>query len=284
MSWGGLLSARSISPEQANRYAGGFNDPSRILSNFAGVTNTQDGSNHIIVRGNAPKYVQWRLEGVEITNPNHFGDQSAVGGGVSALNNNLLATSDFYTGAFSPEYGDALSGVYDVKLRVGNNEKIEAVFGFGISGTDLTVEGPFKKGYGGSFLVNYRYSTIGLVSALKLADIPGDLNFQDAAFKLMLPTRKAGIFSLFGLGGLSSFAQEDVTPDFWETPGDNSQRTDLNEDFDKATHLANVGLNHSISLGARSHIRTTLAWSNEGIDDEIFEKKYCCCSATHRAI
>jgi len=127
-----LISARSISPEETNRFAGGFNDPSRIMSNFAGITNTQEGSNDIIVRGNAPKYVQWRLEGVEISNPNHFSDQSSVGGGVSTLNNNLLATSDFYTAAYSPEYGDVLSGVYDVKLRNGNNEKFESVFGFGL--------------------------------------------------------------------------------------------------------------------------------------------------------
>ncbi len=268
-----LLSARSISPEQTNRYAGGFNDPSRILSNFAGVTNTQDGSNDIIVRGNSPKYVQWRLEGVEITNPNHFGDQSAVGGGVSALNNNMLATSDFFTGAFAPEYGDALSGVYDVKLRTGNNEKLEAVFGLGLIGADITLEGPFKKGYGGSFLVNYRYSTVGLISDLGLVDLAGSLSFQDASFKAVLPTRRAGIFSLFGLGGQSGFAQEDVGPDFWETPGDNAQRSDINEDFDKDVYLANMGINHTISLNQRSHIRTTLAWSNEGIDDEIFEKK-----------
>ena len=127
-----LVSARSISVEQTKRYAGGFDDPSRILSNFAGVTSTQDGSNDIIVRGNSPKYIQWRLEGVEITNPNHFAGQNSVTGGISALNNNLLATSDFYTGAFSPEYGDVLSGVYDVKLRAGNNEKFEATFGLGL--------------------------------------------------------------------------------------------------------------------------------------------------------
>jgi len=106
-----LVSSRSVSAEQTSRFAGGFNDPSRIVSSLAGVNNTGEGSNDIIVRGNSPKYVQWRLEGVQITNPNHFGDQSAVGGSVSTLNNNLLATSDFHTGAFSPEFGDVLSGV-----------------------------------------------------------------------------------------------------------------------------------------------------------------------------
>lgn len=267
-----LISARSVSPEETNRYAGGFNDPSRILSNFAGITSTQDGSNDIIVRGNSPKYVQWRLEGEQMTNPNHFGDQSAVGGSVSILNNNLLAASDFYTGAFHPEYGDVLSGVYDVRLRAGNNERVESVFGFGLLGTELSLEGPFKKGYGGSFLLNYRYSTAGLLSRLDLlGDLSGVLNFQDATFKLVLPTRKMGVFSLFGLGGLSNFKFEDVNPSLWVIPGENASRAEIRNDYNKKAHLLNTGIKHTLNLSAKSYLNTTLTYSSEGIEDDIFE-------------
>lgn len=269
-----LLSARSISSEETSRYAGGFNDPSRIMSNFAGVTSTQDGSNDIIVRGNSPKYVQWRLEGIQITNPNHFADQSAVGGAVSTLNNNLLANSDFYTGAFTAEYGDALSAVYDVKFRTGNNEKLESVLGAGLLGTDLTLEGPLKKGYGGSFLINYRYSTASLIGELGLVDINGVPRFQDAAMKLVLPTRNLGTFSIFSLGGLSSFVFEDVKPDIWETPGNRSMRADISEDFDKGAHLLNSGINHTLQLTKNSFINTTLLYSTEGVDDKIFESRH----------
>ena len=266
-----IISARSISAEETNRYAGGFNDPSRIVSNFAGVTNTQDGGNDVIIRGNSPKYMQWRLEGVQITNPNHFADPSGASGAISTLNNNLLATSDFYTGAFSAEYGDVLSGVYDVKLRPGNNEKTEAVFGFGLLGTDLTVEGPFKKGYRGSYLVNYRYSTASLPSDLGLIDIDGIPKFQDAAFKLMLPAGKAGTFSMFGLGGLSSFLFTDNSPATWDAPGNSFAKGGIREDFKKGAHLLNLGLNHTLSLDKNSYLKTTLAYSNEGIKDDIFE-------------
>ena len=267
-----LLSARAVSPEETNRYAGGFNDPSRILSNFAGITSTQDGSNDIIVRGNSPKYVQWRLEGEQITNPNHFGDQSAVGGSVSILNNNVLAASDFYTAAFAPEFGDVLSGVYDVRLRAGNNEKFESVFGFGLLGAEMTVEGPFKKGYGGSFIVNYRYSTAGLLSELgMLGDINGVLKFQDATFKVVLPTRKAGVFSIFGLGGASSFSFEDVTPAIWVIPGNNASRAEIRNDFDKKAHLFNTGIKHTINIGKSGFLNTMFTYSNEGIEDDIFE-------------
>ena len=269
-----IIGGRSISPEQTNRYAGGFNDPSRIMSNFAGVTNTQDGGNDIIVRGNSPKYIQWRLEGIQITNPNHFADQSSVGGSTSTLNNNLMATSDFYTGAFSAEYGDVLSGIYDVKLRAGNNEKVESVFGFGILGTDLTVEGPLKKGYGGSFLVNYRYSTVTLISELGLLDIQGVPKFQDAAFKVVLPSQKLGRFSIFGLAGKSTLDFKDITPAFWVTPGDNFMQADIKEDMEKESYLLNTGINHTLSLSTNSFLKTTLSYSNEGIDDEIFESKF----------
>lgn len=267
-----LVSGRSISPEQTNRYAGGFNDPSRILSNFAGVTSSQDGSNDIIVRGNSPKYIQWRLEGMQITNPNHFSDQGAVSGSISALNNNLLATSDFYTGAYSAEYGDVLSGVYDVKLRQGNNEKFEFTFGLGVLGTELTFEGPFKKGYKGSFLMNYRYSTISLISDLGLAQgINGALNFQDATFKVVLPTKQAGLFSFYGLAGLSNFLFKDVTPALWQTPGSRFVPNKIGEDYKKGSHLANLGMNHTLTINKNSHINTGLSFSSEGIDDDVFE-------------
>lgn len=269
-----LLSARSISAEETKRYPGGFNDPSRIMSNFAGVAMPQDGSNDIIVRGNSSKYVQWRLEGIEITNPNHFADQNASGnGGIGALNNNLLATSDFYTGAFSPEYGDVLSGVYDLKLRAGNNEKFESTFGFGLLGTDLMLEGPFKKGYGGSYLVNYRYSTAGLINDLGLIDIGGNIKFQDAAFKVVLPTQNTGVFSFFGLGGWSVFSVEDVQPEDAATPGNQSMRADIREDVDKSTYQATVGMNHTLPINKNSYVKTSLSYSASGIDDDIFESK-----------
>lgn len=265
-----MISSRSISLDESKRFAGSFNDPARILTNFAGVTSSPNGENDIIVRGNSPKYVQWRLEGVEISNPTHFADQNGVRGGISALNNNLLAPSDFSTGAFSAEYGDVLSGVLDVKLRAGNNQKFEGTLGLGILGTDLTLEGPFKKGYGGSYLVNYRYSTVSLVNDLGLVDVPGALNFQDAAFKLLFPTKKAGVFSVFGLGGMSGFKLEDIGPDVFSTPTNKATSGRLSEDYDKDAFLANYGITHTINLNKKSYLSTTLAYSSNGILEDIY--------------
>lgn len=268
-----LVSSLSLSSEETTRYAGGFNDPARILSNFAGVNNSQDGSADIIVRGNAPKYLQWRLEGVQITNPSHFADPAGTGtNGVSTLNNNILATSDFYTGAFPAEYGDALSGVYDVKLRTGNSEKFEAILGAGLIGTDVTLEGPFKKGYNGSFLVNYRFTTVALADQLGLLpDLGGIPSFQDGAFKIMLPSDKLGTFSIYGLAGSSNISFEDVSPSIWQTPGDQNTLEGLQEDFSKDAYLLNTGINHSLPISKNSYLKTTLAFSTEGIEDKVFE-------------
>jgi len=270
-----VISSRAISAEELKRYAEPFNDPSRAMANFAGVTATQDGSNDIIIRGNSPKYIQWRLEGVEITSPNHFADQNGVGsGGTSTLNNDLLATSDFYTGAFAPEFGDVLSGVYEIQLRNGNNEKNEFIFGIGVMGTDITAEGPFKKGYSGSYLANYRYSTIGLLSELGIVDVSGTPAFQDATFKVVLPTEKAGTFSIFFLGGMSGYHNTELEAgDSKDVPGGGTLDNNYNNEFKTFSYLANTGIIHTLRLTESSYLKTSLAFSGNGLDEEVYESE-----------
>ncbi len=265
------LSLHSITLEETKRFTGGMDDPARVVSSFAGVASTPDGSSDIIARGNSPKYMQWRLEGAEISSPYHMDDQNSSFGALTALNNNLLATSDFYTGAFSPEYGDVISCVYDVKLRSGNNEKFEATGGIGIMGTELTLEGPFKKGYAGSFLFNYRYSTISLINDLGLVDVPGVLNYQDATFKVNLPTKRTGTFSFYGLGGLSGFSMENLGPSGMTTPGSTTANALISKDYYKANYLANLGMNHMLSINKKSFVKTSLNYSGTGADDDIYE-------------
>lgn len=265
------LSIQSITLEETKRFTGGMDDPARVVSSFAGVASTPDGSSDIIVRGNSPKYMQWRLDGAEISSPYHMDDQNASFGALTALNNNLLATSDFYTGAFSSEYGDVLSSVYDVKLRPGNNEKFEATGGIGFMGTELTVEGPFKKGYAGSYLFNYRYSTISLIKDLGLVDVPGGVNYQDATFKVVLPTKKRGTFSLCGLGGLSGVSMENMGPTGLETPGRTKTSALASRDYYKANYLANLGINHILSIDNKSFVKTSISYSGTGLNDDVYE-------------
>ena len=248
-----LLSSRTFTVEETKRYAGSLDDPSRMVSAFAGVTNDPEGLNEIVVRGNSPKGIQWRLEGVEIPNPNHFSFESMTGGPINALSSNMLATSDFYTGAFAPEYGNVMSGIFDMKMRTGNNEKHEFTFGLGALGIDVAAEGPFEKGYGGSYNFNYRYSTLALLDNLKLVDFGGVPKYQDLSFKVNLPTSKIGNFSVFGLMGLSGI---NVSSE------DNEGIT--REDGYQEGQFGVVGLNHVYQINQNSFIKTTLAAANNG--------------------
>jgi hypothetical protein len=98
-----MVSARTFSVEETQKYAAAVNDPARMATSFAGVVSTDDGNNNISVRGNAPYTLQWKMEGVEIPNPNHFSAPGTAGGGISILSAQLLYNSDFLTGAFTSE-------------------------------------------------------------------------------------------------------------------------------------------------------------------------------------
>ncbi|HNW52531.1 MAG TPA: carboxypeptidase-like regulatory domain-containing protein, partial [Prolixibacteraceae bacterium] len=252
------ISAKTFTVEETRRYAGGLDDPARMASAFAGVSvgNIQD--NAIIIRGNSPKGLSWRLEGVEIPNPNHFAGGNVAGGGVVTIfSGQLMSTSDFFTGAFPAEYGNALAGVFDMKLRNGNSDKRESTFQVGLLGIDFASEGPFCKGKNASYLFNYRYSTFGLVKKLNI--LPDDVSqipqYQDLSFKLNFPTKKFGTFSLWGIGGMDdNQEQNDRDSTKWETNWDKIY-------YDWDLNMGAIGLTHKIILGKKTYMNSTLAAS-----------------------
>lgn len=200
------VSARSFNIDDTKRYAGALGDPSRMAANFAGVIGGNDSRNDIVVRGNSPTGMLWQLEGLNIPNPNHFGALNSTGGPVSMLNNNNLDKSDFITSAFPAQYGNAIAGAFDIRLREGNNQKIEKVAQIGFNGFELGMEGPFSKSSKSSFIVNYRYSTLGVFQALGIEFGTGGNtpNYQDLNYKLTFPTKNNGKFTVFGILGTSS--------------------------------------------------------------------------------
>ncbi len=200
-----IVSGRSFNTDDTRRYAGAIGDPSRMAANFAGVVGGNDARNDIVVRGNSPTGMLWQLEGLNIPNPNHFGTLVSTGGPVSMLNNNNIDKSDFITSAFPAQYGNATAGVFDIRLRQGNNEKTELMAQAGFNGFEIGAEGPFSKNSKASYLVNYRYSTLGLFKTLGFEFGTGTSVplYQDLNFKVTLPSGKNGKFTIFGLGGSS---------------------------------------------------------------------------------
>ncbi len=203
-----LVSARSFTVEETEKYAGSRGDVARMAMNFAGVAAANDQRNDIIIRGNSPSGLLWRLEDVDIPNPNHFAESGTTGGPVGMLNNNLLANSDFFTGAFPAEYGNALSGVFDLNMRNGNNQKHEQLFQVGFNGFEAGAEGPFSKKHQASYLANFRYSTLELMDGIIDLGTTGIPKYKDLSFKLSFPL-KNGRISVFGLGGSSEIAMLD---------------------------------------------------------------------------
>ncbi|WP_315192236.1 TonB-dependent receptor [Capnocytophaga sputigena] len=256
------VSARTFSVEETQRYAGGLSDPARLASAFAGVSTANLQDNSIVVRGNAPQGVQWRLEGVEIPSPQHFSGGNVIGGGlVTLFSNQVIDNSDFLTGAFPAEYGNALAAVFDVKMRTGNTSRYEHTAQVGVLGLDFASEGPLSRAKGSSYLFNYRYSTLGLLSDLKINKIGQRIKYQDLSFKLNFPTEKAGTFSLWGIGGIDNTHKDALNaPSDWKTDIDR-----VNNNWD--TYVGTVGLRHQITAGERSFVESHVAFS--GTDDRI---------------
>lgn len=248
------LSARTFSVEDAQRYAGGMDDPSRLASSFAGVTPNTIENNEIVIRGNAAKGILWRLEGAEIPAPNHLAGLFSGGGVNTMFSSNMLANSDFFTGAFPAEYGNALSGVFDINLRSGNSDKREYTLQIGTTGIDLSTEGPFTNNKRASYLINYRYSTYGLIQDL-LPQVTGLPEYSDLSLKLSFPYKKAGTFSLWSINGKGKIQfenEQDTTK--WVTNMDSYE-------YDIYYNLTASGINHKKIIGNTSYLFSSLTFS-----------------------
>lgn len=234
------VSVRSFSVDETFRFAGSYNDPARMAANFAGVTSGIDNRNDIIVRGNSPMGLQWRLDEMEIPNPNHFAAVGTTGGPVTVLNNNLLANSDFFTGAFPAQYGNVLSGVFDMRMRNGNNQKHEYWFEIGWNGLEFGTEGPFSKKKPASYMVAYRHSLLELLSYINI-DLGVIPIYQDLNFKAAIPTKKIGTFTVTGIGGLSYIELFDSRKkqSKWTFP-------DYGEDLSNGSNLGAIGVMHQV--------------------------------------
>ena len=258
-----LVSARSFTVEETNKYAGSYGDPARMAANYAGVVSSRDNRNDIVVRGNSPMGLQYKVDGMEISNPNHYSAVGTTGGPVTLLNTNLLANSDFLTGAFPAEFGNALSGVFDLKMRIGNNEKREYWSQIGWNGLEFGLEGPFSKKSRASYLAAYRYSFVDILYKLGI-DLPEVAAYQDLSFKLNFPTKKAGSFKLIGIGGTSSIkiADSDKDKDDWTFQNHG-------EDIHTGSKMGVIGLSHLYYISSTASIKTIFSLSASEVTNKV---------------
>ncbi|MEM9052296.1 MAG: TonB-dependent receptor [Bacteroidota bacterium] len=266
------VSARSFTIEESSRLAGGLSDPSRVAYNFAGVTFSSPQDNGVVIRGNSPSNVLWRLNGLDVSGAAHFGGGNLAGAGlISIYSANILRGSDFFTGAFPAEYANATAGVFDINFRKGNSEEVQHSAQLGLLGVDLSSEGPLSKGGKSSYLVNYRHGFIGYYGAAAGGTEP---HYQDLSFNLNFPTEKSGEFSLWGIGGVSSIK---------------SPFREYSEEFDEATNTSNIklreyesdfldseidfamgaiGLNHKLLIGKSAFLSSNIGYTSTLYDNE----------------
>jgi TonB-dependent Receptor Plug Domain. len=253
------VSARQFNTEEVSRYSGGRNDVGRLVANFAGVAASNDARNDIIIRGNTPTGVLWRLEGIPIPNPNHYSTLGTTGGPVSALNPNMIGNSDFLTSAFPAEYGNATAGVFDINLRKGNKDRFEFMGQLGaFTGLEAAAEGPIQKGKG-SFVVAYRHSFAEIAQAAGLnVGTTATPKYKDLTFNADFGNTRLGKFSVFGIGGHSSidFLGADIdTTDLFANPSQNAYNI---------SKFGVLGLKHNLILTEKSYLRTVVSASHSG--------------------
>ena len=257
------VSSNTLRAADALRFAGGYYDPSRMINTFAGVaTANNDYSNELVIRGNTPRGLLWRIEGIEVPNPNHFSSgQGGSAGAYSAISSNSIESFGFYTGAFPAEFGNAIAGVIDVDLRKGNSEEGEYAFQTGMIGAEMAAEGPLSKKTGASYAVNARYINFDILNRLKLIDLE-ESNIApqtlDIVSNLNLPLEKAGTLNLFCMYGTSHVGKSaEHNTALWEDETDNWEESETGS-------VLITGLKHLIPLkGKKTYIRTSLAFTSQ---------------------
>ncbi len=255
------ISGKSFDIEDTRRFAGSRNDPARMASNFAGVVGNNDSRNDIIIRGNSPQGLLWRMDGIDIPNPSHFGAMGASGGPVTILNNNVLAKSDFITSAFPSMYGNALSGVFDLQMRNGNKSKHEFTGQIGFNGFEAGAEGPINKTSKSSYLINYRYSTLAVLQNIGLNFGTGTAipYYQDVSFKIQMPIKQHQL-SFFGVGGISNIHFENST-----TTDSSNFYSSGNQDLKYRTSMGVIGSSFTYFINTKMFIKTSIGLTFSGV-------------------
>ena len=247
-----LVSSRSFSLEETTKFAGSYGDPARMAANFAGVMPARDNRNDIIIRGNSPSGLQWKVDGMEIPNPNHFGATGSTGGPITIINTNLLGNSDFLTSGFPAEYSNTIAGVFDLRMRPGNQFSYEHWAQLGWNGLELGTEGPIHHINNSSYIISYRHSIVDIISRMGIT-LPETAHYQDFSYKVNMPTKRFGNFALVGLRGNSYIELKDSYKDV-----DRWMFDSHSEDISNEYRMGVIGLTHNINRGANSLFSTSL--------------------------
>ena len=217
------VSIQSQSSEEIRRLPGSFEDVVRATANLPGVATVQAGRNDLIVRGGAPSENLYLVDGIEVSNINHFGTQGASGGPLSYIDLDFVDGITFYTGGFGARFGDRLSSALDIRLRDGRRDRLGMKVTAAATRFGLNVEGPIDEE--GTFLFSARRSYLDLIfRAAGLEFVP---EYWDFLFKTSYQVSPHDRVTVLGIGALDNVRLfNDNADDRFE----NSQRLINNQD------------------------------------------------------
>ena len=185
----------SLSKEEIEKFPLIDNDIMRSGHIFPGVIAT-DYSARFSVRGGEKDGVSVRLDGMELYNPYHLQD---FGGAVSLVGLGLIRRADLLMGGFPAEYGQKMSGVFDITTKVPNTEKVAANFGIDLINATAMVEGPLSDK--GGWILSARRGYIDLILALMDIDEKYKPQYADVYGKMMFHLSDEDTVTLNGIYG-----------------------------------------------------------------------------------
>lgn len=243
-------------------FPGSFDDPSRLLMKYPGISTQNDQANFIIYDGMPPHYVKWTVYDTDIINPNHLSNagtisdrNSRASGGVNSFSGQILGQFNF--NAQPGMGGDQLThaGSANMKPRTPFEDKL--FFNISAIGLEAGVERKLNDSGSSNLMLNYRYSFTGLLGQMGV-DFGGEvIGFQDGFAKLELDNTLGGKLSVFGLYGSSynDHAAQDTASVFKDGL---DIRYDAKVVVVGANHLSNNGkLSNSLVFSSRTDERNS---------------------------
>ena len=262
------ISVASISRHEFRTMSASFDDPSRLLTKYAGFANSNDQSNDIVYEGLAPHMTKWSLFGAEILNPNHLSNAGTLAdtpsrssGGVNAFSGQVLG--DFsYLGHPNPSSFNALAGMANMSLRSPYKNKTRVQLS--LIGLEAGIDQALNKSMTHWLQGNYRYSTIGLLSQLGVDLGDEDIRYQDINLNYTFrPSKDFKLVAYANYGKSSN--QKDTVDQFGEII--------LRKDYFEVDYLSNnfIGGLHTDFRFNSFDVKSTINYSKR--DDSYLANK-----------
>ncbi len=185
---------------------GAYEDPSRLLLKAPGFTTSNDQANYILYKGLPSNYIRWNINDAAIVNPNHLSNagslsdvSSANAGGVNMVSGQVLGKYEFESAPYHVPNNNAIAGTSDMEFSSFNRNYVN----LSLVGLEAGL-GIESKKYP-NVQVNYRYSTVGILTGVLGLDFGGEkIGYQDLFAKVDFIDKQDEMFSVYAIKGISS--------------------------------------------------------------------------------